>query len=117
MGARDFTLSDTIERNAQLHREQVAFVYGEVERVIGAHPAIAEVAVIGVPDAQWGEAIKAICVCKPGAAVTAQAVIDFVAERIARYKRPKHVVFTGPLPRTPGGAIDRAKVRDTHGHA
>lgn len=89
----------------------------EVEKVIAAHPAIAEVVVIGVPDAQWGEAIKAVCVCKPGETATAQAVIDFVAERIARYKRPKHVVFVDSLPRTPGGAIDRAKVKDTHGRA
>jgi acyl-CoA synthetase (AMP-forming)/AMP-acid ligase II len=89
----------------------------EVERVIVSHPAIAEVVVIGVPDAQWGEAIKAVCVCKPGQAVTAQTLIDIVGERIARYKRPKHVVFTDVLPKTADGAIDRAKVKDAHGHA
>ena len=89
----------------------------EVERVIASHPAIAQVVVIGVPDTQWGEAIKAVCVCKPSQAVTAQALIDFVGERIARYKRPKHVVFAEALPKTAAGAIDRSMVKDAHGHA
>ncbi len=65
----------------------------EVEREIAAHPAIAEVVVFGVPDVQWGEAIKAVCACKPGQTVTAQQIIDFVGGRIARYKRPKYVEF------------------------
>ena len=53
----------------------------EVEREIAAHPTIAEVVVFGVPDAQWGEAIKAVCVCKPGLTVTAQQIVDFVGGR------------------------------------
>jgi acyl-CoA synthetase (AMP-forming)/AMP-acid ligase II len=87
----------------------------EVEREIAAHPAIAEVVVFGVPDAQWGEAIKAVCVCKPGPAVTAQEIIDFVGGRIARYKRPKYVEFVDAMPRTAAGAIDRSKVKEAHG--
>ncbi len=86
----------------------------EVESAIAAHPAIAEVVVLGVPDAQWGEAVKAVCVCKPGHTVTAQEIIDFVATRISRYKRPKHVVLLPALPRTPAGSIDRAKVKEAH---
>ncbi len=89
----------------------------EVEREIAAHPAIAEVVVFGVPDAQWGEAIKAVCVCKPEPAVTAQEIVDFVGGRIARYKRPKYVEFVGALPKTATGAIDRSKVKGTHGQA
>lgn len=87
----------------------------EVENVIRAHPAIAEAAVIGVPDAQWGEAIKAVCVCKGGASVTAQELIDFVGQRIARYKRPKHVVFVNALPKAANGSVDRNKVKQDHG--
>jgi acyl-CoA synthetase (AMP-forming)/AMP-acid ligase II len=87
----------------------------EVEREIAAHPAIAEVVVLGVPDAQWGEAIKAVCTCKAGQTATAQQVIDFVGGRIARYKRPKHVEFVDEIPKTAAGAIDRAKVKETHG--
>jgi acyl-CoA synthetase (AMP-forming)/AMP-acid ligase II len=89
----------------------------EVEREIAAHPAIAEVVVLGVPDAQWGEAVKAVCSCKPGQTATAQQIIDFVGGRIARYKRPKYVEFVGAMPKTEAGAVDRAKVKETHGRA
>jgi acyl-CoA synthetase (AMP-forming)/AMP-acid ligase II len=87
----------------------------EVEREVAAHPAIAEVVVLGVPDAQWGEAIKAVCTFKSGQTATAQQVIDFVGGRIARYKRPKYVEFVGEMPKTAAGAIDRAKVKEAHG--
>ncbi len=89
----------------------------EVEGAIAAHPAIADVVVIGVPDPQWGEAIKAVCVLRPGQSATAQEIIDFVAGRIARFKRPKHVVFVDTLAKTSGGAIDRNKVKEAHAHA
>jgi acyl-CoA synthetase (AMP-forming)/AMP-acid ligase II len=87
----------------------------EVEREIAAHPAIAEVVVLGVPDAQWGEAIKAVCTFKSGQTATAQQVIDFVGARIARYKRPKYVEFVGAMPKTAAGSIDRIKVKEAHG--
>lgn len=87
----------------------------EVEKAIREHEAIADVAVIGVPDAQWGEAIKAVCVCRPGRTLAAAELIDFVAGRIARYKKPKHVVFVASLPKTAQGATDRAKVKQEHG--
>jgi acyl-CoA synthetase (AMP-forming)/AMP-acid ligase II len=89
----------------------------EVEKAVREHEAIAEVAVIGVFDAQWGEAIKAVCVCRPGRSVSAAELIDFVAGRIARYKKPKHVVFVAALPKTAHGATDRAKVKQEHGGA
>jgi acyl-CoA synthetase (AMP-forming)/AMP-acid ligase II len=87
----------------------------EVEREIAAHPAIAEVVVLGVPDAQWGEAIKAVCTFKSGQTATAQQIVDFVAGRIARYKRPKYVEFVETMPKTAAGAVDRAKVKEAHG--
>lgn len=87
----------------------------EVESVIREHPAIAEVSVIGVPDRQWGEAIKAVCVLKPGQAAEEQELIDFVASRIARYKKPKFVVFVDALPKTEKGEIDRDRVKKEHG--
>ncbi len=86
----------------------------EVEREITAHPAIAEVVVLGVPDARWGEAVKAVCTCKPGRTATEQELIDFVGARIARYKRPKYVTFVDAMPTTASGAIDRAKVKEAH---
>jgi acyl-CoA synthetase (AMP-forming)/AMP-acid ligase II len=89
----------------------------EVERAIAAHPAIAEVVVMGVPDAQWGEAVKAVCSFKSGQTATAQEIIDFVGARIARYKRPKFVAFVDAMPKTSAGAVDRAKVKEVHGRA
>ena len=87
----------------------------EVEKVIAGHAAIAEVSVIGVHDPQWGEAVKAVCVCRPGKSVTASDLAEFVASKLARYKKPKHVVFVDALPKTAAGAIDRAAVKQAHG--
>lgn len=83
----------------------------EVEKALLDHPAIAEAVVFGVPDAQWGEAIKAVCVCRSGQAVEADELIEFVATRIARFKRPKHVVFSSELPRDAQGLIDRSRIK------
>lgn len=86
----------------------------EVERALLEHPAVAEAVVFGVPDAQWGEAVKAICVLKPGQVLAADALIEFVGQRIARYKKPKHVVFVAGLPKSPAGSIDRAAAKAAH---
>lgn len=89
----------------------------EVERALLEHPALAEAVVFGVPDAQWGEAIKAVCVLEPGQALAADALIEFVGGRIARYKKPKHVVFVAALPKTAAGGTDRAAVKAAHAAA
>jgi len=83
----------------------------EVEKVILQHPAVKETVVIGVPDSRWGEAIRAICVLKQGATLTEAELIEFVAARIARYKKPNHVVFASSLPKNENGLIDRPKVK------
>lgn len=83
----------------------------EVERVLMEHAAVAAAVVFGVPDPQWGEAIKAVCVCRAGQSVSAAELIEFVAARLARFKRPKHVVFTNALPSNAQGSIDRAQVK------
>jgi acyl-CoA synthetase (AMP-forming)/AMP-acid ligase II len=73
--------------------------------------------VISVPDPQWSEAIKAVCVRHASGSATAEEIIDFVGGKIARYKRPKHVVFVDSLPMTAKGDIDRAAVKSVHGRA
>ncbi|MBW6485875.1 MAG: AMP-binding protein [Syntrophobacterales bacterium] len=87
----------------------------EVEKVVLEHPDVFEVSVIGVPDPKFGEGIKAICVVKQGVNLTKQALIDFVAARIARYKKPNYVEFVESLPKKEDGSIDRSKVKELYG--
>ena len=89
----------------------------EVEHAIRQHPSIADVVVIGVPDPQWNEAVKAICVLQPSKVATADEIINFVGGLIARYKRPKTVVFVDKLPNGATGDVDRAAVKSAHGQA
>ena len=88
----------------------------EVESVIVELASIGEACVFGVADAKWGEAIKAVVeVRSPETGVTEQDVIDHVAGRIARFKKPKHVVLVAKLPRTEAGEIDREAVKAKYG--
>jgi fatty-acyl-CoA synthase len=79
----------------------------EVESVMYAHPAIAEAAVIGVPHEKWGEAGKAFAVIKAGCLVTEAEILEFMRERLAKYKLPRQIVFMKELPRTAIGKIDK----------
>ena len=86
----------------------------EVESAICDHPDVAEAAVVGVPDDQWGEAVKAIVVMKPGKSATAIDIIKFARERIATFKTPKTVDFISALPRNASGKILRRNLRDPY---
>ncbi len=83
----------------------------EVENVIYQHPAVAEVAVIGVSDPRWQEVGKAIVVVKPGLALTEEQVIEFCQGKLARYKIPKSVAFVDQLPRTAAGKVLKRELR------
>ena len=83
----------------------------EVESAIYGHPDVLEVAVIGIPDAKWGEAVKAVCVPKPGATVDPDNVIAWARERIAGFKVPRSIDVIAALPRNASGKILRKDLR------
>ena len=87
----------------------------EVENAIRDHPAVVECGVIGVPDDKWGEVGRAIVVLRPGTEVAEEEILGFLDGRLARYKIPKSVRFTGSLPRTATGKILKKSLRETHG--
>ncbi|MDV6011983.1 AMP-binding protein [Haloechinothrix sp. LS1_15] len=86
----------------------------EVEDTLFSHPAVAEVAVIGVPDEKWGETIKALVVLEPGAETTETELIRHCKERIAGYKAPTSVEFRAELARTATGKLQKFKLREPY---
>lgn len=83
----------------------------EVEEVLRGHPDVAEVAVIAVPDMQWGESVKACVQLHPGSKATDTALIEYTRERIAGYKKPRSIDFLEALPRLFNGKIDKKALR------
>jgi acyl-CoA synthetase (AMP-forming)/AMP-acid ligase II len=83
----------------------------EVEDCIYQHPAVAEVAVIGVPDDKWGETVKALVVLREGAGATEEDIIDFARDRMTHYKCPTSVEFRTSLVRTATGKLQKFKLR------
>ncbi|MFP5306960.1 MAG: long-chain-fatty-acid--CoA ligase [Gammaproteobacteria bacterium] len=86
----------------------------EVENAIAQHPAVAACAVIGIPDPQWGEAVHAVVVCKPGAAVDAEAIRRHCRELIAGYKCPRSVEFRDALPLSGAGKVLKTELREPY---
>ena len=80
----------------------------EVENTLLRHPAVADCAVIGLPDDLWGEMVTAVVVRTPGAEVSEKEIIKYCKERMAGFKAPRKVIWwEGPLPRTPTGKITK----------
>ncbi|UUZ76009.1 hypothetical protein LP414_31980 [Polaromonas sp. P1(28)-13] len=86
----------------------------EVEDALASHPGIAEAAVLGIPDPEWGELVAAFVVTRNGNHVTAQDLATHCAERIAGYKKPRVVQFVKELPRNATGKVAKFILRDTY---
>lgn len=87
----------------------------EVEEAVVTHRAVSEVAVIGVPDEKWGEAVMAVVVTRPGETVSADTLIEHCRTLIASYKKPRHVVFVDEIVKLPSGKIDKVRLRSLYG--
>jgi long-chain acyl-CoA synthetase len=84
----------------------------EVENVVAQHPAVAQCAVVGIPDPQWGETVHAFVIPKAGASVNAAEIITFCKDRIAGYKCPRSVdIRTEPFPLSGAGKVLKRELR------
>jgi acyl-CoA synthetase (AMP-forming)/AMP-acid ligase II len=83
----------------------------QVEAAIHQHPAVLEAAVFGVPDPQWGEAVKAVVVLKPGMVASERDIIAAASAHLASYQKPKSVDFVDSLPKAPTGKILKRELR------
>lgn len=86
----------------------------EVEEVMLLHPAVQEVSVFGIPDESWGETTKAVVVLEHDATATAEELMNFCAQRMAGYKKPKNVVFVDELPKSAYGKVLKRELRAQH---
>jgi fatty-acyl-CoA synthase len=83
----------------------------EIEQRLHAHPAVSEAAVVGVPDADWGESLAAFVVLRDGAGATAEEIQSWVTAELADYKRPRRVLFVDALPRNPTGKVLKRELK------
>lgn len=86
----------------------------QIENVIYRHPAVLEVAVIGVPDETWGEAVKAVVALKPGTSATEEEIIELTKRELASYMKPKSVEFVESLPKSSTGKILKRELRESY---
>ncbi|NTU85496.1 MAG: long-chain fatty acid--CoA ligase [Chloroflexales bacterium] len=109
-------LTFVVGRSKEMYKSGGLNVYpAEVETTLAQHPAVHEVCVIGVPDAQWGEVGRAIVATRPGAELSEAGLIAWCEGRLARYKTPRSAVFVEALPRNSLGKVNRGELKSAYG--
>ena len=84
----------------------------EIEQALAEHPDVVDSAVFGLPDERMGQLVFALVEARPSAALTEEALLEFLADRLARYKLPRRVEFVDELPREPSGKVLKRRLRD-----
>lgn len=105
-----------VDRAKDMYRTGGENVYpAEVEKILSGHPAIAQVAIIGVPDDKWGETGMAFIVTEPGQTVTEHEIREFLTDKVAKFKHPTRYTFLDELPLTATMKVKKAALREKHG--
>ena len=86
----------------------------EIEVTLENPPAVIECTAFGVQDDRWGESLVAYIVRRDGLSADAETLLDFCAEQLARYKRPREIVFVADIPKTPSGKVQKLILRDAY---
>jgi fatty-acyl-CoA synthase len=101
-----------VDRAKDMYRSGAENVYpAEVEKILAGHPKISNVAIIGVPDEKWGESGMAFVVPAPGQALTEGEILEYLKDKVARFKHPKHFRFVSDLPLTATMKVKKAELK------
>ena len=105
-----------VDRASDMYRSGAENVYpAEVEKILSGNPKISNVAIIGVPDDKWGEAGMAFIVPLPGQTITEEEVREYLKDKVAKFKHPKHIRFVADLPLTATMKVKKVELKEKFG--